>query len=304
MDETTGENMKAERADARLSWRAICIWLAALFVLHDYAFRSFLSSSYRSMSHPVGTSILMFMLALAVIYLAGLGTSGLVWRRLPRAKGLLIALSIFFFIQAAILTSGTRVTQRPGSADQAGIGARAEGSSAQIINHQAEGNLRSDHAVGCISISSARNVYTPADLYEGVAECIVKKQFQGGVQLHALAGVYGAFDALRVSDRTAHQAFQAIQFEASRKLPAAERALFSQELLRTVQDKQALAGICKTIRDLGPPNYHPVYMIQHGMRAFTGKGGSDIVPGFDQASGWEEALSSYLHCPPASQSST
>ena len=51
------------------------------------------------------------------------------------------------------------------------------------------------------------------------------------------------------------------------------------------------------IRRIGPPDYVPHYMIQHGMGAFMPDKGDGLNAAFDGAMAWEQALTSYLHCP-------
>ena len=170
---------------------------------------------------------------------------------------------------------------------------------ARITNHEAEGNLQSTVELGCIPVREARNVYTPADLYKAVAKCIESGNPTDGVPLYALAGVYGRFDTLRVPDRSAHQALLALQFENISSIDEEKMNLFRTQMGRTAGDASALAAMCAQLRDVGPPDYYPRYMVQHGMGAFLGGGGDGLAPDFDAASSWEKSLDSYLHCPPA-----
>ncbi|PRH82769.1 hypothetical protein [Arenimonas caeni] len=170
-----------------------------------------------------------------------------------------------------------------------------------ITDYRTEGNLESTTELACIPLVEAKNTHTPADLYRAVADCVETGNFADGVLLFALAGVYGRFDTLRVLDKTAHQALPALQMENLWPIAEEKYDQFRTEAGRMLQDEKAFAAVCAEIRKLGPPNYYPRYMVQHGIGAFlSGPGSGDgLVPGFDEASGWDESLDNYLHCPQA-----
>jgi len=61
-----------------------------------------------------------------------------------------------------------------------------------------------------------------------------------------------------------------------------------------------LKAYCTRVRKIGPPDYYPRYMVQHGMRAFTGrKSPRGLVRNFNAEKAWEKSLDTYLHCPNA-----
>lgn len=167
-----------------------------------------------------------------------------------------------------------------------------------VTNYQAEGNLESTHQLGCIAADEVKDIYTPVDLYKGVAACVGSGNLQNGPLLFALAGVYGRFDTLRVADSTAHQAIRMAQMQELGSLPQEKTDLLRQEVVAIAKDNTRLAVLCARIRQVGPPNYFPRYMIQHGMGAFMPSSGNGLVKSFDPASAWEQSLTSYLHCPP------
>lgn len=173
---------------------------------------------------------------------------------------------------------------------------------ARITNYVAPGNLQSNHPLECISSDQAKNIYTPADLYKAVAKCMNADKFKEGLYLYALAGVYGRFDTLRVSDSTAHQALLVLQMQEFDGIAESRKDRLMEEAKKMAGDKNELNSTCSKIRELGPPNYHPDYMIQHGMSAFTGGHGDGLAPNFDSKASWEKSLDTYLHCPsPATQ---
>lgn len=300
MNTDTGSSVNAGAASSRIGWIGVCLWLLGLFVLCDYAFRNFMTKTGDVLEYAELASLIIFLMALAAFYLISAAVTGMIWRRLPRAKGLLIAFTVVCVVHATILlTTPDKTKYTLPKGQKANVSVHVQENGARIVNLESEGNLRSEHDVGCIAIASAKNTHTPADLYPGVAACVVTKQFRAGAYLEALAGVYGTYDTLRVADKSAHQAVLVLQMQARQRTPEADRVLFSQELRRASQDTGEVAEMCRQIRQLGPPSYHPDYMIQHGMGAFTGGNGDNgIVPGFDEKTGWEKSLTTFLHCPP------
>lgn len=166
------------------------------------------------------------------------------------------------------------------------------------INIEAPGNLAVTHDIGCASSSKLINKYTPADLYRGLAACIQNNNFKDGAFLFAIAGVYGRFDTFRVADKSAHQAISVLQMNTLTTLDKAKRDSLSAEVKKFASDPAKLQTTCNKIRKIGSPDYHPRYMIQHGMSAFTGGAANNgLIENFNVKDAWEKALDSYLHCP-------
>lgn len=169
-----------------------------------------------------------------------------------------------------------------------------------IVNREAAGNLAATRpALGCIEAARVESSMNPADLYASMEACARADRPQDALLLFGLAGVYGRFDTLRVADRSAHQGIQIIHRRHVDAVPPAQWAPVQELLRQTTSTPAELARFCARVRGIGHPTYHPAYMIQHGMGAFLGQGGDPLVPSFDPAAGWESALDSYLHCPPA-----
>ncbi len=168
----------------------------------------------------------------------------------------------------------------------------------QIKNYVAPGNLESKHDLGCIGTEKLSNKFTPADLYKAVSRCVESSKYAEGTFLFALAGVYGRFDSLRVEDKTAHQAVTVLQMQALGTQDKDKQTAFKEALNKTLRNPEGLAGACKNIVRIGPPDYSPRYMIQHGMGAFTKNGSGDgLVKGFNARAAWKQSLDTYLHCP-------
>lgn len=163
-----------------------------------------------------------------------------------------------------------------------------------ITNYTTPGNLISTYKVGCSAITDAQNNWTPADIYPGVYSCIQKNDYVDALGLFLLAGSYGYFDALRVSDPTARDAPAVLIDQMSSGLTPEQKSEFAKAAAQILEDPSPL---CVQLQKLGPPDYFPTYMIQHGMQAFSGpQPNGGLVKGFDKASGWMETLRDYVHC--------
>ncbi|AXF85443.1 hypothetical protein DTO96_101174 [Ephemeroptericola cinctiostellae] len=172
--------------------------------------------------------------------------------------------------------------------------ARAE----SIINYQTQGNLQITNNIACVDVSELKNMYTPADVFKGMTNCLDKKDYVAATNLYAFSRVYGMVDAKRVSDRTAHQAMVVLQMNAVRNLSSDELNSFSQVMKATLSTgSDSLNRLCKKIKTVGAPNYYPAYMIQHGMGAFMG-GQNPIDQSVDVTKTFNEALTQSLHCNP------
>jgi hypothetical protein len=110
--------------------------------------------------------------------------------------------------------------------------------------------------------------------------------------------VYGRYDTLRVADKTAHQAVTVLQMQMFSSMSKEKAAAFRKGLQDSLGVPASLAVVCGDIARIGPPGYHPRYMIQHGMGAFQkGEPSDGLVAGFDAPAAWKQSLDSYLHCP-------
>ena len=168
----------------------------------------------------------------------------------------------------------------------------------QINNYEAPGNLESKNDLGCVGTEKLGNKFTPADLYKAVPACAKQGKYKEGAILFALAGTYGRFDTLRVTDKSAHQAVTILKMQMASAMPSDQQNAFKESVRRTTGNPDGLAAACKEIARIGPPNYYPRYMIQHGMSAFTKAGVDDgLVKDFNTSVAWKQSLDTYLHCP-------
>jgi hypothetical protein len=172
----------------------------------------------------------------------------------------------------------------------------------KITNYRVEGNLASKNDIGCINIINANNKLTPPDLYKGVADCINAENYENASELFALAGMYGSFDAARISDKTAGQAKTVLIMNTFNGLPEGKKQKFSSVLTdRLSKNKIALRNLCSNIIRIGYPTYYPDYMILHGIKAFTGNPNKGALSEtFNPTLTWNKLFETFLHCPPGS----
>jgi hypothetical protein len=175
--------------------------------------------------------------------------------------------------------------------------AAAPSAHSQVTNIQTPGNLESTQQIPCGDVYTLKNTYTPPDLYGGMLKCINAGRFSQAVYFFALAGTYTWFDGLRVVDESAAQAHSALLQESLDSLGVTAKTAFTEALQSSLGKPDKLPLICKELKRIGPPNYFPRCMVQHGMAAVIGdKVGDGLVPDFDASSAWKKALGGYLHC--------
>ena len=171
--------------------------------------------------------------------------------------------------------------------------------SSKFDNIEAPENLQRFAPFKCVSLTEVTNMQTPADLYPAVGECVKAGNYESAGQLFALAGAYGRFDMLRVSDQTALQAIPVLQQQIFSSINDKQKKEFQTKALNAYSktDSTEFSNMCAQVKKIGPPAYFPVYMIQHGMGTFQGNSDDGLKPDFDEAQAWQESLTKYLHCP-------
>lgn len=164
-----------------------------------------------------------------------------------------------------------------------------------VLSYSAKGNLESYEPVeGCAKISDIQNKNTPADILPSAKNCINEEKYDRLLQLSLLARVYAFFDMKRVSDGSAHQAILMLEEETFYSLSEDQFKKIQEASIPYENDSsEEITNLCSAIIELGPPEYHPVYMIQHGLGAFTNSGGNGLVENFDPEKAWSEVLTQF-----------
>jgi hypothetical protein len=156
----------------------------------------------------------------------------------------------------------------------------------------------------CIPSEKLKNEYTVELLNHLMFNCAMRGQLDRALFLYALSGVYGNYDALRVSDPSSREAATLIRnvvLLALQSNPERYRQ-FKSYVVATLQDKVKRKMICNAIHDFGWPRYFPKYMVDHGLSAMRAEADKaplsnrGLVANFNESEAWNAALNSYLQC--------
>lgn len=165
---------------------------------------------------------------------------------------------------------------------------------AETINYENEGNLQSFHDIGCTGLKGLTNQFTPADIYLGVSKCLAAGEYQKAGSMNWMASVYGKFDKLRVSEYSAHQALEILKMNYFSNIDQKTMEDYA-TAMKNISDMSTVA--CPTLKRIGKPDYHPVYMIQHGLKTFYDDPSNDgLVPDFNADVAWQDILDNYAKC--------
>lgn len=81
------------------------------------------------------------------------------------------------------------------------------------------------------------------------------------------AGLYARYDMLRITDKSAWQAKNALIMKHIYPLPKANKNPLVEQANRVKSDKYFKASLCAKMKSLPIPTYKPSYMLNHGMGA-------------------------------------
>lgn len=170
------------------------------------------------------------------------------------------------------------------------------GDGARVTRYETEGNLESANPLACVGSASVTSQHTPADLYPASAACAREARYAEAVDLYAFAYAFAMYDVRRVSDITAHQAVNALQATNLVALPDDQKRAFLAYFQRSAEPgSPTILKICSELRRVGPPQYEPTYMIQHGVNAVQGEK-NQVPPGFDPDQAWLEVMRDKMRC--------
>ncbi|MDX2112913.1 MAG: hypothetical protein SFW63_04175 [Alphaproteobacteria bacterium] len=169
-------------------------------------------------------------------------------------------------------------------------------SGAVVKNYRANDSLAVTHDLDCIPLSSVQSRFTPPDLYNAFAKCIKQGSYEDAMGLFMLAGGYVRFDIQRVADRTAHQARTVLLIKYGSDLAPSEKNGWNAYADEFSSNSTKRERVCETIKKIGAPSYYPMYMIQHGINAFSKDKAEPLVKDFDEKKVWEKVLEENLLC--------
>ena len=162
-----------------------------------------------------------------------------------------------------------------------------------VISISAEGNLESFNPIKeCVEINEIERTHSPADILPAAKKCVDENRHELALKLNFIARLYAFYDMQRVIDGTAHQAILMLEEQAYNSLEEEDFNSLQQASVEYQNpESEKYYALCKQAKELGAPNYHPTYMIQHGLAALMNQEGNGLVEKFDSTKGWMEALS-------------
>ena len=126
-----------------------------------------------------------------------------------------------------------------------------------ITNLTIPGSLAVTRKLGCVSLAAIDYSMQPPDLYAAIPACITAKRYSDGIALFMLAGLEATFDGLRLTDKSAGQAREAMITNAFNPLPPKQRRQFFDGLHAMMTDPSAIAHVCKRAQKLGATHLLP-----------------------------------------------
>ncbi len=153
------------------------------------------------------------------------------------------------------------------------------------------GALEATMPLGCVTLDAVTPEHTPADVMPGAIRCIESGEYDRSVSLYQMVLGYGLYDIERVSDVSAHAAVSKLMDYFFEPMSNEQKATWFK-----TYDRHVLPGgpekvtFCKTFQSLGPPTYHPHYMIKFGLDAMQPWSDPSIKPDFDSRSVWIDTV--------------
>lgn len=156
------------------------------------------------------------------------------------------------------------------------------------------GNLEATMPLGCVDLDQLSNSHSPADMFHGVWACVQQEDYEKAIDLLLVARAYGFYDIDRVRDSSAHGAVQMLQIRIADAMDDAQHAAWA-AVSESRQDMDLDQGpVCSRLMSLGPPDYFPYYMVQHGLRASVPPDtGNALREDFAPDRAWTTVLENY-----------
>ena len=167
-----------------------------------------------------------------------------------------------------------------------------------IINWESPGNLAATNPLGCVAPETISASDTAADIASGARSCLDERDYDRMADLILFASAYAFYDTLRVFDPSAHAALGALFVDRFESISRSQRRRFLRAVDQTKGNEKRVGELCAMLSAVGPPRYHPTYMIAHGLMSFPGV--SKAAPQLreiDRAEGWRKTLVEFVMCP-------
>jgi len=156
-----------------------------------------------------------------------------------------------------------------------------------IFNNSFAEEQETTNQLKCINLNEVKPSYSPPALFSASVACANKEEPMKAAQLFLFARIYGSYDMMRAEDHTARQVINILvqnTFKAMRGNADSVQYQINHELIKKPETFKAFCTSAKTI---GKPNYHPTYMINHGMNAVLGKiKNNGIKENFNENQAW------------------
>ena len=149
---------------------------------------------------------------------------------------------------------------------------------------------------GCIKADNVKNTYSPYILYQSIPKCMLEGDADSAAFLWRMVKIYGRYDMLRVKDETAKAAIDYLEMRLLQQDLDQDKA---KKLAEAVNTSFSITEMCAQARRIGAPDYHPAYMIEHGIEAMMEKNSDHdgLVPNYSREANWKEITSQYMKCP-------
>jgi TPR repeat protein len=157
-----------------------------------------------------------------------------------------------------------------------------------VTNIETVGNLSSNSALTGSTLAEIKPENNPVDLLARAVELFPRNP-RAAFQLGLAARLRAQFDQKRVSNQSAHQAYDVL------KMQPANARVFSWGAVSQAIGAEEHRAVLAWARKSGPPTYHPAWMIQHGMGVFgaSSRAGAGLNADFVAASAWSQVLDDY-----------
>ena len=153
----------------------------------------------------------------------------------------------------------------------------------------------------CVQLDSIDNSHTPIELYSSLNDCMQNNRDADAANLFILAGMDSSFDSVRVADKTAGQARAILIMALFGGMAADVHARFETAMKAIIDHPSRHANLCEQVKKVGPPQYFPAYMVNHGLGVMQSALANQapptsLEPKFDAAATWRDLVTNYLDC--------